>query len=535
VLDSRGPNPVVQDVEAGAAGVGREPADMTAAHLAAIVESADDAIISKDLDGVIQTWNQGAERIFGYTADEVVGRSILVIIPEDRADEEPRILEQIRSGARVDHFETVRRAKDGRDLQVSITVSPLKDGEGRVVGASKILRDITRHRAMEEHLQMAAKMEAIGRLAGGIAHDFNNQLQALRGFADLVAMDAGLGPRAREDLSNLRKSAERMGSLTRQLLAFSRQQIVSLEPVDLNAAVKETRPMLQRLIGAHIDLRLELGGGAAWVKADRAQLDQVFLNLAINARDALPNGGEIVFRTRRREVGEDDLAIFSGGIAPGAYVELRVHDDGLGIPADVLPHVFEPFFTTKGPGRGTGLGLSTVHGIVTQGEGAIWAESEAGLGTTFVLLFPAVGGAAGVEDEPVEASGSTRGRRILVVEDEEFVRRFMVRALELAGYEVLEAGHGREALERLGARGDVDLVISDVIMPVMGGVELSAELRRRYPGLDVLFMSGYAHDSTFASGTEGPFLQKPVAVDRLLGTVEELLAARAARLSSGGR
>jgi CheY-like chemotaxis protein len=382
-------------------------------------------------------------------------------------------------------------------------------------------------RANEEHLRQAAKMEAIGRLAGGIAHDFNNQIQALLGFADLLSMDASIGANAQQDVSDLRKAAERMGSLTQQLLAFSRQQVLELARIDLNAVVQATQPMLQRLIGSHIDLRLELGAGPSWVKADRAHLEQVLFNLTINARDALPAGGEVVIHTGLRELRPDDPDMkVHPEIRPGAHVELRVSDTGIGIAAEDVPHIFEPFFTTKGVGEGTGLGLATVHGIVAQCRGAVWAEARPGSGTTFVILLPSE-----VESgEGIESATSAHGKprhRILVVEDEEFVRRFLVRALERAGYEVLEARHGREALELLGRiRGRIDLIISDVVMPVMGGEALAIELSRSHPEIQTLFMSAYAPETAASSAVLEPFLSKPVSVELLLRTVEGLLRAK---------
>jgi signal transduction histidine kinase/CheY-like chemotaxis protein len=391
-------------------------------------------------------------------------------------------------------------------------------------------------RENEARFRQTAKMEAIGRLAGGVAHDFNNQLNAVMGFAGFAARDPGIGERARHDLEEVLKATDRMAGLTRQLLAFSRQQVLQPETLQLNAAVLDGTSLLQRLIGSHIETRLDLTADPTWVRVDRAQLLQVLMNLAINARDAMPKGGRLSIRTGRLEVPAGERPGETGdGVAPGVYVLLAVGDNGAGIRPEHLPHIFEPFFTTKEQGQGTGLGLATVHGIVTQSQGQIRVESRAGEGSEFTVLFPAVADTSGTTE--VTDGGRTDGRRgatrrpgrLLVVDDEDSVRRVVSRTLEEEGYEVRQARNGREALECLARNGGVDVVLTDVVMPELGGRELVERLAVEYPGLPVIWMSGHPHDTTFADGGPAgarPFLQKPISTDVLVRTVEGLLARR---------
>jgi PAS domain S-box-containing protein len=416
----------------------------------------------------------------------------------------------------------LRSDLDGSYRWYLTRVVPVRDGGGRVVQWYGTSTDIHDRKQAEEQLRQAAKMEAIGRLAGGVAHDFNNQLNAVSGFAAFAARDSGLSARARQDLEEVLKATERMAGLTRQLLAFSRQQVLQPETLDLNAAVLDGASLLQRLIGTHIEMHLDLAANPTWVRVDRAQLLQVLMNLAINARDAMPTGGRLRIRTDR---------------TAGGYVLLAVSDDGGGIHPDHLPHIFEPFFTTKEQGHGTGLGLATVHGIVTQSQGQITVESRLGGGTTFTVLFPAAPAprdAADAADAPPDAK--SRPARLLVVDDEDAVRMVLSRTLEEEGYHVTQARNGREALERLVSHRDVDVVLTDVVMPELGGRELVERIVTEYPHLRVIWMSGYPRDVTFGDGdatVTQPFLQKPIPVDVLVRTVEGVLTRRTAGAASG--
>lgn len=366
-------------------------------------------------------------------------------------------------------------------------------------------------------------MESIGRLAGGLAHDFNNHLHALSGFVLLVGRDPNLTPVAREDLVQIQKVADRMASLTRQLLAFARQQVLTLEFLDLTAVVIDAHQMLQRLLGSNFELQLDQSPGPLWVRLDRAQMIQVLMNLVINARDAMPGGGRVTVRTSGLTVETGQLHDRQGNpVGPGPFAVLKVLDHGGGIQAEDQPRIFEPFFTTKEIGQGTGLGLATVDGIVSQSNGLVKLESTSGQGTTFTVLLPLVTPkpAAG---EPPRATlrGKPQPGRILVVDDDDNVRIVICRMLQLEGYDVLSAAGAIEALACVDREGDqLDLVLTDVVMPGMGGPELVRRLAASHPTLPTIVMSGYPRD---AQGDKNPvtevFLQKPIFPEVLLEAV----------------
>ncbi|MEO8201512.1 MAG: PAS domain S-box protein [Gemmatimonadota bacterium] len=501
----------------------RATAEM-AARLAAIIQSSDDAIISKTIGGKVLTWNPSAERMYGYSAQEMIGQSIFTVVPADLREDERRILEQVAGGSHLTHYETRRVRKDGQEIIISLTISPMRDAGGLVVGASSIKRDITAQKRTEETLRQTAKMEAIGRLAGGLAHDYNNQLHALQGLTSFIASDPGLTPSSRGDLAEIKKTHERMASLTTQLLAFARQQVLNPETLDVNATVEDTKPLLQRLIGSSVQIHLGLAEEGCWVKVDRAQLVQVLMNLVINARDAMPRGGTINVETRIVDIPPDTLDQRQRVTPPGKFVELRVTDTGEGIPPDILNRIFDPFFTTKAVGRGTGLGLATVEGIVSQSGGIIDVESQVGSGTSFRVLLSCVHPLAETKDNGGPATTPSAGQeRILVVDDEELVRRIVTRVLEGHGYSVLGADNGKAALAILADR-EVDLIISDVVMPIMGGLEVAAELARCNNQIPVLWMSGHPRDIGASSPMQSqPFLQKPISPDVLVNAVEQIL------------
>lgn len=507
----------------------RKAAAATSSRLVAIVQSSEDAIISKTIDGIVLDWNVAAERMYGFSHAEIVGQSIYQLVPEKLRSEEKSILERVARGEHVAHYETTRRRRDGTLISVALTLSPVHAPDGTIIAASSIQRDIGERKRAEEALRQASKMEAIGALAGGLAHDFNNQLYAVSGFAHFIGRDPSLSPSARADLLEIQKTTERMASLTRQLLAFARQQVLSPETLDLNGAVNDTSPMLQRLIGSATTIELALAPGPKWVRMDRAQLVQVLLNLVINARDAMPNGGRIQIRTETLEVSPGQVVNrLQLPVEPGGYAELAVTDAGQGIPPEHLPHIFEPFYTTKEVGIGTGLGLATVDGIISQSGGHIQVRSTLGKGTTIKIRLPLC-----AEPAPSPPSGSSPVHqersfgRILVVDDEEAIRAVVSRMLQAEGYEVLRARDGKEALRELQeVGGAVDLVITDLVMPGMGGRVLGRELARRYPGLPLVWMSGHPKDVEFPRempGHEYPFLMKPVSPAALLETVGRAL------------
>ncbi|MEO8295805.1 MAG: ATP-binding protein, partial [Gemmatimonadota bacterium] len=412
-----------------------------------------------------------------------------------------------------------------------LTVDPLVDATGDTIGITGAFVDMSERKQIEERLRQSAKMEAIGQLAGGLAHDFNNQLHALTGLVDFVARDPGLSEDGRRDVNEIQNAAERMASLTRQILAFSRQQVLIPETVDLNDAVIHTKPMLQRLVGSNQEMKLQLTPDPQWVQVDRTQLLQVLMNLVINARDAMPDGGQLTVQTGTRVVGS---SVFNpkarARIGRGTYAELIVRDTGRGIDPEHLLHIFEPFYTTKPVGEGTGLGLATVDGIVTQSQGHIWAESVAGEGSTFTILLPLAPPPLEQTPVPAEEPITSVPGRVLVVDDEDMVRQVLVRTLESEGLEVLQASEGEQALALLQEiDGKVDLIVSDIVMPVVGGPELAERLSLLFPKVPIIWMSGYPKDTVFGRGRlgeHGPFLQKPIPPDVLLSAVLKALRAQ---------
>jgi PAS domain S-box-containing protein len=437
-------------------------------RLALIVDSSQDAIIGKNLDGIVTQWNQGAEHIYGYTAQEMIGRSISVLCPKDRVDEIPAILKQIQQGKRVDYFESIRVTKDGRSLNVSVSVSPILDAEGTVVGASTIARNITGHKKIEDQLRQSQKMEAVGRLAGGVAHDFNNLLGIVTACTELLRgrVDAG----SLEYLDNIREAAKRGASLTRQLLAFGRRQLVQSQVLNLNDRLKDVSKLLGPLMGVDVEIVLLPRSGAAVIEVDPGQLDQIVINLAVNARDAMLRGGKLILETGA--VDFDESFARDHSMIAGPYVMLAVSDNGSGMDEATQSRIFEPFFTTKETGKGTGLGLATVYGIVKQNAGHIWVYSEPGRGTTFKIYFPSAEHKLGVASEP-QAETLPRKREgvtILLTEDDALIRKLTRKMLEDHGYSVLEAEDGKSALEVLAStRAPIDVVLTDVVMKGWGG------------------------------------------------------------------
>jgi two-component system cell cycle sensor histidine kinase/response regulator CckA len=626
-------------------------------RLAAIVASASDAIVGKTPDGVITSWNAAAERIFGYTEREMVGQSVFTLVPEELHETERALLARVRRGERVDFSVTERFRKDGNRIAISLTLSPIWDPSGVVLGISSIQRDVTerlraqeelarreeRYRALvmattsvvwtsdpegrfverqaawedytgqppedhqdfgwiqalhtedrealraswararqggsflegtirvwhrgkhryrqcviraaavhqpdgsvrewvgtltdvedqrlaEERLRQGERLESVGRLAGGVAHEANNQMTVVMGaVAFLLRQITDDG--ARQDLEHIRRAAQRTAAITHQLLAFSRRQVLQLQVVDLNATVERLEPVLQRALGETSRLVLRLDPRLGRVKADPGQMDQVLLNLTLNARDAMPGGGVLSIETGG--VVLDNPYIAAKGLQtmlPGHYALLVVSDTGMGMDRDTLEHVFEPFFTTKAVGEGTGLGLATVYGIVKQSGGFIWAYSEPGEGTTFKIYLPvaasrAADPASGLAD-PVVGGAEV----VLLAEDDDAVRGVVARSLREYGYTVLEARDGAEALEIAAATATLpNLVIADVVMPRINGNQLYAEIQQRWPETPVLFISGYTRSDTVSRGLIGErceFLQKPMDPEQLARTVRRLLQAR---------
>jgi PAS domain S-box-containing protein len=624
--------------------------------LAAIVTSSADAIIGKTLDGTVTSWNAAAERMFGYSESEIIGRSIMVLVPEALQESERALLEQVRRGERVE-TDAQRRRKDGTTIDVALSVSPIRDPSGVVVGASSIKREITerkraqeelarreeRYRALvtattsvvwtsdsdgrfvepqpsweeytgqswgdhrglgwvealhpddraalqsawararirgtvfradgrvwcrargdyrhfvargapvagadgavrewigtltdvedrwtvEERLRHAERMESVGRLAGGIAHEANNQMTVVLGAAGFLLRRAR-DDEDREDLEHIRRAAERTAAITQQLLAFSRRQVLQPQLVSLNAIVTTIEPILRRALGESCRVAVRLAPDLGPVTADPGQLDQVLLNLTFNARDAMPEGGVLTIETAN--VVLDDASAGTrpeDAIPPGPYARLTVSDTGQGMDQATLRHLFEPFFTTKAVGQGTGLGLSTVYGIVKQSGGLVDVHSELGRGTTFEIFLPLADAEPDQAPPPPLVRTAANQERILVVEDEPMVRDIIARSLREHGYQVLQAASGPEALD-LAARQQrpPSLVIADVVMPGMSGGQLAARLAERWPAVPVLYTSGYTGLDAVSQGLleDGrEFIPKPLDPDTLAKRVRQILDAR---------
>ncbi len=468
----------------------------------------------------------GFERMTGYDAQEVLGRNCRFLQGPQTAPESTALLREAVRQGRECSVEILNYRKDGSEFWNALCVTPVRDEDHRLTHFVGVQADVTERRALEQAFQQSQKMEAVGQLAGGVAHDFNNLLTIILGYSEILVSKLDSTDPLRESVNAINDAGELAASLTRQLLAFSRKAVLEAKVLDLNEVVRETEKMLRRLIGEDILLTAVLDPQISRVKVDPSQLDQVLMNLSVNARDAMPRGGKLTIATKNVEFGEND-AHHHADVPAGSYVMLVVSDSGGGMPSEVKSHIFEPFFTTKEMGVGTGLGLAVVHGIVTQSGGFIEVFSEMNLGTTFKLYFPAVEEQAAVV-KPVAATGEGRGKEtVLLVEDEDSVRGLAQLVLKSRGYDVLTAGDGREALGTIEEhRGPIDLLLTDVVMPGMGGVELAEILRPRFPHMRVLFSSGYTDDSVLRNGIleDGiAFLQKPYSAQTLAVKVRQLL------------
>ena len=629
----------------------RKRAEEARERLAAIVASSEEAIISI-VDDCIASWNAGAEKMYGYTEAEALGRHISLLIPPERHDELQRIRGCLERDERIEYLETVRLRKDGSRIDVSVSVSPIKSDAGQLVGAATIARDITERKRIErelrkseeryadlvenahdiiythdlqgnytsvnkageritgytreetlgmnlaqtvaperleyvrrmigkklageeetvydleiiakdghrvaieantrliyqdgvpvgvqgigrdvterkhlEHqLRQSQKLEAIGQLAGGVAHDFNNLLTAIIGYSDLLLRQLGSDEKFRTEVQEINAAGRRAAALTSQLLAFSRGQVLQPMVLDLNEVVVNIERMLRRLIGEDIDIVTVTQPELGWIKVDPGQMEQVLMNLAVNARDAMPNGGKLTIETANVEL-DETYARTHPEVIPGRYVLLAVSDTGMGIDAETQSHIFEPFFTTKDQGKGTGLGLSTVYGIVKQSGGHIWVYSEPGHGASFKVYLPRVDQPGESPTAQPESTTALKGsENIMLVEDDEAVRNLSRLVLEEQGYTVLAAESGAKAIEAFGPLATaIDLVVTDVIMPQMSGAELATRLQEMHPEVKVLYVSGYTEEATIHRGVllEGvEFLQKPFTPQGLARKVREVL------------
>jgi two-component system cell cycle sensor histidine kinase/response regulator CckA len=496
-------------------------------RLAAIVESSFDAIMSTTLEGDVLTWNSGAERIYGYSAAEIIGRNIGIVVPAEQHEEVSVALGKVKQGEKLEQFETTAVRKDGKVIHILLTASPIKDASGRIVGISDIVRDISDGKRMEQMFRQAQKMEAVGRLAGGVAHDFNNLLGVIIGYTETLLDRIGHEAELRGQAEQIGKAANRAAALTRQLLAFSRQQVLEAKILNLDIVVAEVEKMLHRLIGEDIEILTLLNSSPGSVKADQGQMEQVIMNLAVNARDAMPHGGKLIIETSNVDASEEYAQSHQPFLA-GKYILLTVSDTGIGMNQETKSHLFEPFFTTKELGRGTGLGLATVYGVVKQSGGYIWAYSEPGQGSVFKIYLPRVDQAALKIRPSGESVQLLRGTEtVLLVEDEQSLRALTRDLLERSDYQVLEASSGDHALEVAERHGGpIHLLLTDVVMPGMNGAALAANLAPLHPEMKVLFMSGYTGGfatqiGLLAAGAK--VLQKPFSRDALLRKLREVL------------
>ena len=520
------------------------------------------AIIDMTLTGVVSGWNQAAEFLYGYPADEIIGRAADALCPPGEQAGEAEILQRVIADGQAEGYESDRVCKDKTVVTVAITAAPVVDSAGAIAGVTTVSwkvshkqgrvgqdrvgqdeersgtdrRDaLERKERLQAQLQQAQRLENLGQLAGGVAHDFNNLLAVILNYVSFVseeitaASDSDCAQRldnALSDLGHVKQAAERAARLTRQLLAFARREVVRPQVLDLDIVITAVGEMLRRTIGDHVELVISLAGDLWPVLADPGQLEQVLMNLAVNARDAMPGGGTLTIDTSNITV--DDHSTAGGSKArQGRNVRLRISDTGVGMTADVIQHVFEPFFTTKGAGAGTGLGLATVYGILAQAEGNIQIYSEPGAGTTFTITLPVTTETAIPILEPVPYQRVPKGETVLIVEDSAALREVTERIFTRNGYRVITAANGPEALDiACGHAGEIHLLVTDVVMPHMLGKEVAERMRAIKPEIEVLFMSGYARPVLTSQGRLDPnvaLVEKPFSEADLLAMAGQVL------------
>jgi PAS domain S-box-containing protein len=500
-----------------------------------IIESIEDGYFEVDIAGNFTFLSESLCRMLGHSKDEMIGRNYRQYTDQENGERLYQAFNKVyKTGEATKGFSSEVMTQDGTKLFSEVSVSLIKDSKTQPIGFRGIARDVTeRKRAedekatLQEELRQSQKMEAIGVLAGGIAHDFNNLLTLVGGYCQLSLLELKEGDPLKGNIEEIKTAADRATALTRQVLAFSRRQVLDMKVLDLNAIITDMEKMLRRVIGEDIELVTFLADDLGTVKTDPGWIEQVIMNLAVNARDVMPSGGKLIVETVNAELDESH-ARSHVAVKPGRYVKLCVSDTGKGMAPEVREHLFEPFFTTKEKGKGTGLGLSTVYGIVKQSEGNIWVYSEPGLGTTFNIYLPRM-------DEPLEETRKkvTRGEllrggeTILVVEDEENVRRLAVRILERQGYTVLEASCVNDALVLCKeCKEPIHMILTDVVMPEMSGPQLAEQLVSLHPKLKVLYMSGYTdnaivHHGVLKDGVN--YIQKPFTIDGLARKMREVL------------
>ena len=516
--------------------VAHETVARALAHRENIMESIPDILYTVDLDGNLTGWNRRLELVSGFPPEELKGKPALGLFFRD---DTALIVEGFQDAFEKGFAEREARLlrKDGTAVYYQFTAVPLKDGQGNVIGLTGVGRDLSERKQLEEELRQAQKMEAIGRLADGVAHDFGNLLTVIQGRAQLILKRLRPFSDTRADIELIDTTAAHAGTLIHQLLAFSRRQTLQPNVLDLNAVVSNMEQILQRLIGEDIVLLTVQDPALGRVKADPTQLEQALMNLAVNARDAMPRGGELTLETANVELDEAFVRQHHGA-SPGSHVALIVSDTGVGMDAETKARIFEPFFTTKGVGRGTGLGLATVYGIVKQHGGYISVESEPGRGTRFAIYLPRVSESVTVmEDAAAPAASGTE--TVLVVEDDQEVLTVACDTLRRHGYVVLEAGTPDKALIICEQHpGPIQLLLTDVVMPGMNGYELANQALPLRPDIRVAYMSGYTRDFGSRDRTQGPagaFIQKPFTPEALARKVREALDAAPTGSAAAGK
>jgi len=507
----------------------RRRAEEQHARLSRVVEQATDSIIITDPQGTIIYVNPAFESISGYSRAEAVGQNPRMLKSGHQDPAFYRRMWDTLARGEVWKGRMVNRRKDGTLFQEDATIGPVRDVSGRLVNYVAVKRDVTNEMRLERRLMQAQKMEAVGRLAGGVAHDFNNLLGVITGYGEITRRKLRDDDPLAAKVDQILKAAERAAGLTRQLLAFSRQQILQPRIVDLNGLVADMEKMLRRLIGEDVQLETSLDPDLGSIKADPGQIEQVLMNLAVNARDAMPDGGRLTIETRNTELGPDDVARRPPTRA-GLYVMLAVTDSGMGMDAETQSHLFEPFFTTKETGKGTGLGLSTVYGIVKQSEGYVWCYSEIGVGTTFKIYLPRVDEEASPRRKPTAAGPAGGSETVLLIEDDASLRDLLCETLEGAGYTVLVADGGAKALQIADEYGGaIHLIVTDVIMPGLTGRQAAEKIKDAHSEVEIFFISGYTNEVIAKHGVLEPrarFLSKPFTPDDLLRKIRDVLDGR---------
>ncbi len=491
-----------------------------------IFENANDVIYTTDLEHRVTALNKAGVELTGYNSDEVLGKSIDLIVPSEYILLFDQMKERMIAGQVSAIYEVEILTRDGRRFPAEVSARLIYEADGPV-GIQGILRDVTERKRLQEQVWRSQRMEAVGQLAGGIAHDFNNLLTIILAYTNITMDSVGADHPVYRHVEGIRKSVQRASSLTRQLLAFSRRQVLQPRILQINSVISDLQKLLTRLIGENIELLTDLDPAIGLVKADSGQIEQVLMNLVINARDAMPNGGRITVTTKNSVLTDADAREYHY-VEPGHYVVIEVVDTGHGMDAETLSHIFEPFFTTKEAGKGTGLGLATVYGIVKQSGGYIWANSEPGQGATFRILLPRTIEIFAEDDSRGDTQKSRHGvETVLLVEDEHELRDLLAHTLRKRGYTVIEAADGAGALRVVAeCRGPIHVAVLDMVMPRMGGRALANYLAALRPETSVVFISGYSDDAALQRDgldSAAHFLQKPFEPARLAEKIREVL------------